>query len=231
MRFPQTKIGGAVFIAIFQSRETGRAVLRNLRRDGFARSALLHSSASGKLRESGISAAREATASAIIGLLIGSFVLWREWLRAGPMSTLEFALILAGFALAGALGGWFACRILGKRPGAIESARFKRSILPNETMVIVEAAPDATSGVLAILRDVGDDPSVSFAFHPTAKFEFEPTTRLFRREAPSRQRLAEKAVRLARSMAAIRCEESAASSRTAASGSPLCAATTCALTV
>ena len=65
---------------------------------------------------------------------------------------------------------------------------------------MVESAPDDTSRVLEILRDVGDEPSVSFAFHSTAEFEFEPTTRLLRREAPSRQRLAEKASRLARSL-------------------------------
>src|SRR4029453_18354652 len=41
---------------------------------------------------------------------------------------------------------------------------------------------------------------VSFAFHSIAEFEFEPTTRLLRREAPSRQRLAETASRLARSL-------------------------------
>ena len=51
-----------------------------------------------------------------------------------------------------------------------------------------------------ILRDVSDDPPVSFAFHSTEEFEFEPTTRLLRREAPSRQRLAEKASRLARTL-------------------------------
>src|SRR6266850_2928078 len=128
MRFPQTKIGGAVFIAIFQTRETGRVVLRNLRRDGFGRSALLHSSASGKLRESGVSAIRETMASAIIGLLIGTVLLWRAWLRIGPIPKAEIALVSAGFALGGALVGWFACRILGKRPSAVGRARFKRSI-------------------------------------------------------------------------------------------------------
>ena len=200
IRFPRTQVASVVHVAIFQEQETGRTVLRNLRRDGFGRSALLRASASGKLRESGVSAAGEAAISAAIGLVVGALLLWREWLQTGPLSAPGIALILTGFALGGVLAGWFVFRILAKRPHALGRAKFRRSILPNETMVMVESAPDDTSRVLEILRDVGDDPSVSFAFHSTAEFEFEPTTRLLRREAPSRQRLAEKASRLARSL-------------------------------
>ena len=200
MKFPRTKVTGAVFIAIFQGEETGRDVLRNLRRHGFRRSALLRSSASGKLHENGGRAAGEAGMAAIIGLLVGGFLLWRAWLRTGPISTLGIALILGGFTLGGALVGWLVARILLKRTDDLSKTEFKRSILPNETMVMIESAPDDASRVLEILRDVGDDPSVLFGFHSTEKFEFEPTSRLFRREAPSRQRLAEKAERLAKSI-------------------------------
>jgi hypothetical protein len=187
-------------VAIFQQQETGRTVLRNLRRNGFRRSALLRASASGKLRQSGISAAGEAAISAMIGLVVGAFLLWLEWLQTGPLSAPGIALILAGFALGGVLAGWLVFQIIEKRPHALGRAKFRRSILPNETMVMVESRPDDASRVLEILRDVGEDPSVSFAFHSPAKFDFEPTTRLLRREAASRQRLAEKASHLARSL-------------------------------
>ena len=84
IRFPRTQVASVVHVAIFQQQETGRTVLRNLRRDGFGRSALLRASASGKLRESGVSAASEAAISAVIGLVVGAFLLWREWLQTGP---------------------------------------------------------------------------------------------------------------------------------------------------
>ena len=200
MIFQRTKVAGAVFVAIFQSPESGRAVLRNLRRDGFGRSSLLRSSAKGKLRESRAQAAGEAAVWALIGLLIAAFLLWRDWLRIGPASILVIALILAGFALGAAIVGWLASRLFRNIPDDLSTAKFKRSILPNETMVLVGSAPDETSRVLAILRDVGEDPSVLFGFHRAENFEFEPTDRLFRREAPSAQRLAERAERLAKSI-------------------------------
>jgi hypothetical protein len=145
IRFQRTQVARVVHVAIFQQQETGRTVLRNLRRDGFGRSALLRASASGKLRESGVPAASEAAISAVIGLVVGAFLLWREWLQTGPLSALGIALILAGFVLGGVLAGWFVFRMLEKRPHALGRAKFRRSILPNETMVMVESAPDDTS--------------------------------------------------------------------------------------
>ena len=38
IRFPRTQVASVVHVAIFQQQETGRTVLRNLRRDGFGRS-------------------------------------------------------------------------------------------------------------------------------------------------------------------------------------------------
>jgi hypothetical protein len=96
IRFPRTQVESLVHVAIFQQEETGRTVLRNLRRDGFGRSALLRASASGKLRESGVSAVSEAAISAVIGLVVGAFLLWVEWLQRTP-SQRGIALILAGF--------------------------------------------------------------------------------------------------------------------------------------
>ena len=84
IRFPRTQVASVVHVAIFQQQETGRTVLRNLRRDGFGRVALLRASASGKLRESGVSAAGEAAISAAIGLVVGALLLWRGWLQTGP---------------------------------------------------------------------------------------------------------------------------------------------------
>ena len=98
-RFPRTQVASVVHVAIFQQQETGRSVLRNLRRAGFSRSALLRASASGKLHESGVSAAGGAAVSAAIGLVVGTLLLWREWLQTGPFSTPGIALILTGFAL------------------------------------------------------------------------------------------------------------------------------------
>ncbi len=201
MRFGETKIGGAVFVAIFQSREVADVVLRNLQQAGFPRSELLQATANGRLRRSNPAAIRELTAAALIGLLFGALLLGRDWQRKASVPASEVLLVLGGFTLVALLLGWLASRLLAKRPNVLGRARFRRTILPGETMVLVDAAPEDTARVLAILRDVSDDSSVLFSFHPTATFPFEPTARLFRRENASRQRLAERAAQLAGSIA------------------------------
>ncbi len=200
MKFSRTKMNGAVLVGIFQNREIGQSVLRNLQRNGFRRSAALHSSENGKLHETGVSSLKETTLTGLAGLLVGAFLLWRQWLQVGPLMVLEIALTLAGLALVGTLLGFVASRTLRDRLDAVSRKRFKRSILPNETVVMVELADDETAEVVAILREVTDDPPVTFALHPAPAFEFEPTAKLFRREAPSRQRLADNAARLAHSI-------------------------------
>ena len=69
----------------------------------------------------------------------------------------------------------------------------------NETVVLVEVPAREAARVLQILRDVEGEPPLTFTFHPSSVFDFEAEANLFRREAPSSQRLAEKAVRLAHS--------------------------------
>ncbi|MEO6740640.1 MAG: hypothetical protein ABIP20_10325, partial [Chthoniobacteraceae bacterium] len=77
MKFTNRREDRAMVVGFFESAETGGTALGNLRRDGFRRSAAVHSSATGELRvdQHGISTRRGAAASALIGLLIGILVL------------------------------------------------------------------------------------------------------------------------------------------------------------
>ena len=160
----------AWFYRHFQQEETGRAVLRNLRRDGFGRSALLHALGQRKTaREWRVGREPRLLSRPLLALSSGPFCSGGNGCSRVRLSALGIALILTGFVLGGVLVGWFVFRLLEKRPHALGRAKFRRSILPNETMVMVESAPDDTSRVLEILRDVGDDPSVLFAFHSTAE--------------------------------------------------------------
>ncbi|MEO8439167.1 MAG: glucoamylase family protein [Spartobacteria bacterium] len=161
----------------------------------------MHSSANGKRRENAPFEIRNTSISAAVGLAIGA-ILWRQWLRASLPGALEIVMLLAGLTVVGALLGWLGSRLLERRISAQNWKRVRQSILPNETFVMVELAPSDASRVLPLLRDVGDaDPPVIFAFHPATTVGFQPIAELFRKEAPSRQRLAIKAARLAQSIA------------------------------
>ena len=207
MKFVRTKTTGTVFAGIFQSSETGRVVLRNLRRGGFRRSAALYASAAGKVRvdETGASALALVATATALGLAVGVALCWRGWWPFDPDEMIETVLGFLGCALLGAVIGWIVSHLFTSRIDQANLARFRKTILPNETMVVVEFAAEEASRVIATLRDVGDDdPPVTFTFHPPAQFAFQPTAQLLRKEAPSGQRLAEKAVALGHSLASVR---------------------------
>ena len=205
MKFTTRRAGRALVIGFFQSQETGGTVLKNLRRDGFRRSAAVHCSGTGEVRvdEHGISVGWGALGSAVIGLLVGMLVLQLRGALVPPGAVLEVALQLAAFALAGGLAGWGVFRRLDARVDPAEMAKFKRWIIPNETVVLAEVPAEETARVVASLRAGEGEPPVTFSFHASSVLDLEPEANLLRNEAPSSQRLGEKAVRLAHSFTTV----------------------------
>ena len=100
-------------VGIFQSPETGRAVLKNLRRARFRRAAAIHASAEGRQRvkQCGVSAIGGATVAWTIGLVLGAVVFWQRGILADYRPG-ALALLLAVFALAGAVTSWIIVRLL-----------------------------------------------------------------------------------------------------------------------
>ena len=109
-------------------------------------------------------------------------------------------LLLAAFALAGALNGWILVRLLHQHVDEAWLARCASTILPDETVVMAEIEASETARVLVILRDVETEAPVTFAFHSPPPFSAESTTRRLREERPSIQRLSENAAHLAGSI-------------------------------
>lgn len=191
----------ALVIGLYQSPDTTETALTKLQRDGFRRSAAVHCATTGEVRvdEHGIGAGRGALGSALIGLLLGIVALLPPQLMEHPGAIPGLALQLAACAVAGGLAGWLVFRSLDARVDTAHLARFKRWMVRSETLVLVEVPPRHAARVLTILRAVVGEPPLTFVFHPSTIFDFEPEAKLLRQEAPSSQRLAEKAVRLAHS--------------------------------
>ena len=163
-----------LLVGIFQSPDTGRAVLKNLYRARFRRVAAIHASAAGRPRveEYGISAIGGAAAGSVFGLGIGALMFWQSGIFAGYRPELT-PLFLAALALAGALSGWILVRLLRQHVDEKRQSRFAGTILPDETAVMAEVEASETARVLVILRDVEAEAPVTFGFYPPPPFSVE----------------------------------------------------------
>jgi cellobiose phosphorylase len=198
---PRRKNGDGVFVVgIFQSPGTGRAVLKNLRRARFRRAAAIHGSADGRPRveQSGVSAIGGVTVAAAAGLVLGAFVFWQRGILADHRPGV-LGLVLAVFALVGAITGWIIVRLIQQHVDAASLARCSSTILPDETIVMAEVKASEAARVLAVLRDVEAD-SVTFAFPAPPPFSVQSTTQPLWQERSSSRRLSENATRLADSL-------------------------------
>src|ERR1700745_3204369 len=113
MRFWRKKGDHVLVVGIFQSVGTGRAVLHNLHRARFRRAAAIHASAKGRQRveEHGISAIGGSTVASVLGLAFGAFIFWQRGMLADCRPA-GLVLLLAAFALAGAITGWILIQLL-----------------------------------------------------------------------------------------------------------------------
>src|SRR5216117_6279 len=205
MRFWRKKAHRVLVVGIFQSVGTGRAVLQNLHRARFRRAAAIHASAKGRQRieERGISAIGGSAAGSLLILALGAFIFWERGMLADYRPA-GLVLLLAAFALAGAVTGWILVQLLREHVDAASFARFASTILPNETVVLAEVEASEASRVLAILRDVEAEAPVTFGFYPPPPFSVGSTARPLSHELPSSQRLVENAASLASAIAVSR---------------------------
>src|SRR4051812_18220325 len=113
MKLWRKKGDRVLLVGIFQSSDTGRAVLKNLYRAGFRRIAAINASAGGtQVVKHSISAIGGAAAAAAVFVLVtGALVFWQRGTlaRYGPAM---LALLLAAFALAGGVWGGGFCVVV-----------------------------------------------------------------------------------------------------------------------
>jgi cyclic beta-1,2-glucan synthetase len=192
-------------VGIFQSPGSGRAVLKNLHRARFGRTAVIHAPAGRRPRieEYGVSKIGGAAAASVVGLAIGAFIFWQRGILADYRPGV-LVLLLAVFALAGAVSGWVLARSLQQHVDEVWLAWGASTILPGEMVVMAAVEASETARVLVILRDVEAEAPVTFAFHSPPPFSVESGTQPLWDERPSTQRLSENALHLARSISVSR---------------------------
>src|SRR5215472_7647655 len=98
MRFWPKKGDRVLVVGIFQSLGVGRAVLENLHRARFRRTAAIYVSAKGRRRveEHGMSATGGLAAALILSVVLGAFILWARGMLTDYRPA-EMALLIAAF--------------------------------------------------------------------------------------------------------------------------------------
>src|SRR5437773_9505302 len=139
MRLSRKNSDRVLVVGIFQSPKTGRAVLKNLHRARFRRAAAIQASARGRPRveEYAISAIGGSAGGSVLSLALGAFIFWQRGMLADYRPA-GLVLLLAAFALAGAVTGWILVQLLREHVDSASFARFASTILPNETVVLAE---------------------------------------------------------------------------------------------
>ena len=170
MRFWRKNGNRVLVVGIFQSAGAGRAVLKNLHRARFRRAAVIYASTKGRQRieEHGISAIGGSAAALIVSVVLGALIFWACGMLDGNQLTVV-ALLLAAFAIGGAITGWILVQLLREHVDSANLPRFVNTILPNETVVLAEVRANEASRVLATLRSVEAE-AVTFGFYPPPPF-------------------------------------------------------------
>src|SRR5947207_9888465 len=140
MRLSRKNSDRVLVVGIFQSPKTGRAVLKNLHRARFRRAAAIHASARGRPRieEHGISAIGGSAAGSVLSLALGAFIFWERGMLADYRPA-GLALLLAAFALAGAVTGWILVRLLQECFAAARLARCASAIVHGDKRLPAES--------------------------------------------------------------------------------------------
>ena len=180
-------------------------MLKNIRQAQFRRSAVIHAPARGRpqIEENGASVMGLVTVAALLGLAAGAFVFWQSGMLSHYRPA-RLALLLAAFALAGAMIGRILVQFFREHVDPESVARCVATILPEETMLLAEVKASETARLQAILRNVETEAPVTFVFPAPSPFPSEPSARPLGQELPSGQRLAENAARLAAAVPARR---------------------------
>src|SRR5579872_256527 len=188
-----------VVLGFYQNQNVARAVLRELRRFRFRCSASIYHHPDGRFLVDDYDVSRRAAVP--LGAGAGLFV--ELWLRLFPLSPAALPAFIRSYPgllllmVAGAAIGWLLAWLLdfGVKDALI--AHYKRWVVPNETLILVQAPTAGLGRVLEIMRQVEAEVPITFVFHPQHRFKAEPLETLLRPRPLTAERLSLEAGRLA----------------------------------
>lgn len=177
----------------YRSEEHGEEALREARKSGFRRSAVIHRAADGGLKH--FHDGRGPRERAILGLTLALFVAVAALSLNLPPVTWPLMILGGALMLGGFLTGWFGTLWLGFGLRDRVLCGFRGLALPGESLVVIEAGESEMADVIAMLRRIAQ-PAV-FAMRPGPKFPAPEVTKSPRREPATMAGLPDRATELA----------------------------------
>ena len=171
-------MGVGILIGYFAKQDEARKALRELARQGFSRTALVHKGMDGDVHITDPFFRRRALGATLAAILFGGIggiaAQLRHWSQSLPgwRHTTSPALILA-CATIGALAAllWLRRSRYGVEPGVMRD--HARWLVSGESVLILQAPVESLQRPVAMLRECGDIPPALFVMHPKRERRLE----------------------------------------------------------
>ncbi|HVG99112.1 MAG TPA: glucoamylase family protein [Chloroflexota bacterium] len=154
----------ATILAFYQEQDTALQTLRQVGRSGFRRAAAIQHLQPGRItvHDNDVSPRLGALVGGAValGIMVGYVSRVVPYSFAATFTTVLWWLIVLAITAGGALLGFFLARLIDMGVDQRTLARFRRLVMPQETLLIVQAPPDRGPAALALLRRVqGAEPT------------------------------------------------------------------------
>ncbi|MGD0843068.1 MAG: glycosyl transferase, partial [Geobacteraceae bacterium] len=171
-------MGVGILIGYFAKQDEARKALRELARQGFSRTSLVHKGMDGDVHITDPFSRRRALGATLAACLFGGIgwiaALLRHWSQSLPgwRHTTSPALILACVAIGGlAALLWLRRSRYGVEPGVMRD--HARWLVSGESVLILQAPVESLQRPVAMLRESSDIPPALFVMHPKRERRLE----------------------------------------------------------
>lgn len=151
----------ATLLSFFDRYEDAHEALRQVRRSGYHRVALIHKSQEGRIRVRGTTRRRWTTFGVVLGIIAGGFLSSFSILVGSFSISLPLLLPLVLATLLMGILGWLLVRRLA--PGVEDDLidKLARWLVADESLVLLRAVPEALAWAIPILRSIREaQPSI-----------------------------------------------------------------------
>lgn len=191
-----------IVLGFYQDRSAATAALRALRRRWHRRSAAIYRTQDDHILidDYEVPPTFGALLGGLAGLPVGMLVALVILPLLAHRTFDNPSLIVLVFTLFGALAGALLARLLQWGISGNILSRYRRWVVRNETLIVVQVRPRDMERVLETLRQVPGSVPITFAFHPENILATQPKEELYRRGPLPVERLSQEAGRLAASI-------------------------------
>ncbi|HET6420668.1 MAG TPA: glucoamylase family protein [Geobacteraceae bacterium] len=157
-------MSASILAGYFVNNNEARGALRELRRKGFCRAALIRRTVNGDVRMSDHFPWRRALRATLAAILFGGLAGVASLLFHLPGGSLSILTIAGGSTGILACLAWIRRSRYGIEPGLMQD--HARWLMPGETVLILQASIDTLQIPMAVLRESSDIPPAVFVMHP-----------------------------------------------------------------